>query len=225
MLLNKRIMPPKRITEHERLKNKKEWWENTPFTDFLLKFDEELLEPIREQARNSRSMVNGYGERLTPKDWTVGDIQTPEDKEILKEIIRTDNPRRDKFEVIREIYKGLNPRLLKNLPLSEQKRVHERGLNLAKRWDLWPPKQDDQAAKAHHIKQINKKAAVIIKKSGRDHLERKKAVRTLEKHLKGGEGNPEKSLDLLNNPRRKLAQKILKRKFEEPEKFLKKAKK
>jgi hypothetical protein len=51
---------------------------------------------------------------------------------------------------------------------------------------------------------------------------KKKAVRTLEKHLKGGEGNPEKSLDLLYNPKSKLAQKIQKRKFEEQ---VKKAKK
>jgi len=70
--------------------------------------------------------------------------------------------------------------------------------------------------------EIENKAAEKIQKAVKVH-QKKKAVATLEKHLKGPEGN-----DLLYNPKRGLAKAIMKRKLEEPKiekKELKKAKK
>ena len=66
-------------------------------------------------------------------------------------------------------------------------------------------------------------AANIIKRNVKKFVAKKKAVRTLEKHLKGSEG-----INALYNPKKGLAKAILKRKLEEPKiekKESKKAKK
>ena len=78
---------------------------------------------------------------------------------------------------------------------------------------------DEKRKEAEKIKNI---AAEKIQKAVKVHR-KKKAVATLEKHLKGPEGD-----DLLYNPKRGLAKAIMKRKLEEPKiekKELKKAKK
>jgi DNA-binding helix-hairpin-helix protein with protein kinase domain len=54
-------------------------------------------------------------------------------------------------------------------------------------------------------------AANIIKRNVKKFVEKKKAIRTLEKHLKGSEG-----INALYNPKKGLAKAILKRKFEDP---------